>query len=436
VCWVRKSLTNFRVVGGDVWFQHRLQIFLLTFMLLFYFFAGVAICLGVLSVRGGLRFNSYVRQELARPRVDYTPFVSLIAPFRGLDQGLRENFLALVNQDYPAYELIFVTGRADDPALAIVEEVRARVGMSGCVATRLVVSGEATDSGQKVHNLMAAVRDLDDQTKVIAFVDSDARPHEQWLRSWVVPLHDQDLGAASSYRWFVPLGFNPAGHLRAVWNASIASALGRNERKNFCWGGATAIRRETFEAHQVIERWRGSVSDDFTLTRVLHEAGLRIRFVPHCLTASFENCSFRELHEFTNRQIKITRVYAPHLWKAILWGGLFFSPVFFGGMLLVLLRAALGLSFLIPAVLISVIFGLGALKALIRWWTVRLALASYGPRILGNPLAQLFLWPVASTLFLYNAIVAAGSRRINWRGISYELKSPTEAVIFSREKQE
>ena len=187
-------------------------------------------------IRGGLRFNSYVRQELSRPRVDYTPFVSLIAPFRGLDQGLRENFLALVNQDYPAYELIFVTGRADDPALTIVEEVRARVGISGCVAARLVVSGEATDSGQKVHNLMAAVRDLDRQTRVIAFVDSDARPHEQWLRSLVAPLHDQDLGAASSYRWFVPLGFNPAGHLRAVWNASIASALGTKRAQEFLLG--------------------------------------------------------------------------------------------------------------------------------------------------------------------------------------------------------
>jgi len=36
-------------------------------------------------------------------------------------------------------------------------------------------------------------------------------------------------------------------HLRAVWNAAIASALGADEQKNFCWGGSTAIRRSTFE---------------------------------------------------------------------------------------------------------------------------------------------------------------------------------------------
>jgi hypothetical protein len=35
-------------------------------------------------------------------------------------------------------------------------------------------------------------------------------------------------------------------------------------------------------------------------------------------------------------------------------------------------------------------------------------------------------------LFLLNAIAAACSRRIEWRGITYHLKSPTEAVIISR----
>ena len=48
-------------------------------------------------------------------------------------------------------------------------------------------------------------------------------------------------------------------------------------------------------------------------------------------------------------------------------------------------------------------------------------------------LAHILLWPVASLLYLYNAIAAGFSRRIKWRGITYELKSPTEAVIISRD---
>jgi hypothetical protein len=36
-------------------------------------------------------------------------------------------------------------------------------------------------------------------------------------------------------------------------------------------------------------------------------------------------------------------------------------------------------------------------------------------------------------LYLGNALIAGFSRRIKWRGITYELKSATEAVIISRE---
>jgi hypothetical protein len=49
-------------------------------------------------------------------------------------------------------------------------------------------------------------------------------------------------------------------------------------------------------------------------------------------------------------------------------------------------------------------------------------------------LAHIFLWPFASLLYLYNAIVAGFSQRITWRGIPYELKSPTETVIISRDR--
>ena len=137
--------------------------------------------------------------------------------------------------------------------------------------------------------------------------------------------------------------------------------------------------------------------------------------------------------EFTNRQIKITRVYAPHLWKAVLFGGLLFSPVFFGGIVLVLVRAAFGLPVAAPSILLCIIFALGAAKAWIRRRTVRLALANYGAVIPQTLLAHVLLWPLASALFLYNAVMAAFSRRIDWRGITYELKSPNEAVIIKRD---
>jgi hypothetical protein len=209
-----------------------------------------------------------------------------------------------------------------------------------------------------------------------------------------------------------------------VWNASIASALGADRTKNFCWGGSTAIRRTTFDRLAVNDRWRGTVSDDFTMTRVLKEAKLPIHFTPRCLVASVGDCDFKEMLEFTTRQIKITRVYASHLWLPLLLGSALFSIVFFGGLILI------GLSPRLPvALLLLLMFALGATKSFIRFRAVSRVLETSNRDLL----AHLVLWPVASLLYLYNAIIAGFSRRITWRGITYELKSPREAVIIPRE---
>src|SRR5437870_1718912 len=102
--------------------------------------------------------------------------------------------------------------------------------------------------------------------------------------------------------------------MRSVWNASIASALGPNTTSNFCWGGSMAIRRDVFDAVDMREKWLGTLSDDFAVTRAMNAAGLPIVFVPRALTASVEDCSLSKAVEFTNRQMKITRVYAMPLW--------------------------------------------------------------------------------------------------------------------------
>ncbi|MEJ7711746.1 MAG: hypothetical protein WKF84_18240 [Pyrinomonadaceae bacterium] len=85
----------------------------------------------------------------------------------------------------------------------------------------------------------------------------------------------------------------------------------------------------------MLEHWRGAVSDDFAMTRALQHEELPIVFVPQCLVASHEDVSWSELLEFTTRQIKITRVYAPHLWQIVLWTNLIFVAVFFGGVIII-----------------------------------------------------------------------------------------------------
>jgi cellulose synthase/poly-beta-1,6-N-acetylglucosamine synthase-like glycosyltransferase len=394
-------------------------------MVFFYFLAAVSIWFGIQSLLNGIRYAAYVRRETSRALPKFTPFVSVIAPGRGLEPGLKENLRTLLSQDYQNYEVLFVFDREDDPAIEVVSEL----GHGSSRIARTIIAGSATDSGQKVHNLRVAVIEIDPESEVLVFVDTDARPGPDWLRCLVAPLADETLGASTGYRWFVPSRGGVASRLRGVWNASVASALGSDTAKNFCWGGSTAIRRSVFENLAVSERWRGTVSDDFTITRVLKEAKLPIHFTPHCLVASVGDCDFKELFEFTTRQIKITRVYASHLWLPLLLGSALFAIVFFGGVILLILSPSIAL-----LLVLLIIFTLGATKSFIRWRAITIPLNHYRSSLNRDVLAHIFLWPFASLLYLYNAIVAGFSRRITWRGITYELKSPTEAVIISRDR--
>src|SRR5947209_14044486 len=337
-------------------------------MVFFYFFAALLILQSLISLRGGWRWLAYFRCELQRTLPDYTPHASVIVPCRGLDQDLAKNLRALFAQDYPRYEIIFVTDSAHDRALPVIESLRAAHAdaTTGAVVTRVVIAGAASDCGQKVHNLRAGLSACDPASEVFVFVDTDARPRRGWLRALVAPLADEHIGAATGYRWFVPAHGGFSSHLRSVWNASIASALGHSETQNFCWGGSTAIRRTTFARADVLAHWRGALSDDFALTRALKTAQLPIRFVPYCLTASHEDCSFSELLEFTTPQLKITRVYSPHLWRIVLISNLLFVLVCYGGLALAFVRVWRGTSAALPLALVGSIFVLGAAKAYLR----------------------------------------------------------------------
>jgi ceramide glucosyltransferase len=391
-------------------------------VLVYYFLAALATWFGIQSLLNGFRFAAYVQRETRRPLPDFQPFASVIVPGRGLEPGLAQNLQTLLTQDYPRYEVLFVFDRADDQAVQIVEEL---ISHGSSRIARTIIAGPATDSGQKVHNLRVAVTKIDPQSEVIVFVDTDARPGLDWLKQLVAPLADETLGASSGYRWFIPEKGGLASRLRGVWNASIASALGGDTTKNFCWGGSTAIRRSTFDQLKVNDRWRGTVSDDFLITRVLKEAKLPIHFTPNCLVPSVSDCDFSELLEFTTRQIKITRVYASHLWLPLLLGSALFTIAFFGGLILIGVYPRSSVAY----IFVSIIFTLGAAKSFIRFRAVSSVLRTSHRDLL----AHTFLWPFASLLYLYNTVAAGFSRRIKWRGITYELKSPNEAVIISRD---
>ena len=392
----------------------------------FYILAALLIYLSYKSLRSGIDYLNYFKQELAKPASEYTPFASVIAPCKGLDEGLEKNLTALLAQDHPNYEVIFVVDDESDQAIRVIEEVSGKTQKK----TKLVAARKASNSSQKVENLKEAVLYASDESEVFVFVDSDARPGREWLRGLVVPLEDVTIGAATGYRWFISEIPTFASELRNIWNASIASALGPNAKDNFCWGGSTAIRRDTFERLDIREKWRGTLSDDFTITRAMWDADLPIHFVPNALTPSIENCTFRGMLEFTTRQMKITRVYAPRLWLMSFLGSGLFCIVMTTAFLIAVLSPRNSFEVFAALATLFLVSTLSMAKSWIRLKAVRLTLTAYDANLQKQILPQLTLWLISPFIFLYNCTAALLSRRLVWRGTEYELVSNTQTRVI------
>jgi cellulose synthase/poly-beta-1,6-N-acetylglucosamine synthase-like glycosyltransferase len=392
----------------------------------------------LLALIATARFTRYALRRGAARQTRYQPKAVVIVPCRGLEQGFEENVQAILAQDYRDYEVIFVTDSENDPAhgvLARILKQRRRLSPS----TWMVVAGEAKNRGQKVHNLLAALDTLssiDRRVEALVFADSDMRPARNWLAELVAPLGDRRVGATTGYRWYLPSdeGLDPAQSfasiLLSVWNSSALSLLG--ERSGFAWGGSTAILRENFDGIGVKERWQGALSDDYVLTSAVRERGQRIKFVPECLVASRSEVTVKDLLEFTTRQMRITRVYSPRVWRLACVSHGLFNLAFWGGLLRLIVSSVTGTPNRSLAALLAGVFLLGAVTGAMRAFVAaRLLGARHGK----NWLAYLSLGPVVSLVYLYNVIASAKTTRIVWRGIGYDMISPYETVILHRPAQ-
>lgn len=386
------------------------------------------------SLRSGFRFLDYVRRRRAQQVGGYAPLAAVIIPVTGEDASLKENLEAFMAQEYPQYQLMLVVSDENDPACSILSTLVTEAAQDSgapCKAS-LVVAGISQAQGQKVHNLLRGLDAIAPGAEVLVFADADARPGPTWLRSLVAPLASRDVTVTTGFRWYLP-GHTFVSQLRAAWDTSIATLMGEHD-SSFPWGGSMAIRAEDFGRLQVRERYWGSiVSDDYCLGHAVQDGGGRIRFEPRCLMASRQDSSFAEFICWTNRQLIITRVYAPRLWAMGLAAHLLYSLAFVCGFLVLLTPAAAGWERIAVAALLAVVLALGMAKGKVREVVAgeifpeeREFLARYGKRYW-----QLTL--VVPWVMLWNFVVAGFIRTIEWGGVRYRLRSDHEVEIIGRD---
>jgi len=387
---------------------------------------------GVYSLWQGFQWLAMVRRRMASHAGFYAPRVAVICPCKGAELNLEANLTALARFDFANYELFFTLATSIDPALKVIEQVKAANPQH---PIHIVIAGRSEDSGEKVSNLRKAVEQVPEHFEVLVFVDSDITVGRGWLTKLISPLDDTRVGAATTYRWLIPARVagksEIASALGSAWNASVATMLGEHSR-NFCWGGGTAIRHATFNHINAIHFWQGSLSDDLALTNALENANLPILFVPECMAATSYAATFPELIEFTNRQVILTRVYSQRMWKAALAAHASYVATAVCSIYVIASAMIAGFPYaqlLLMAMLVPL---LAAMKGALRTVAIEELLPEWKPKLRQWSWVWTGLAPVVPFLYFWNFCVSLVSKTIRWRGIRYRLISANQLQVVKR----
>jgi hypothetical protein len=147
------------------------------------------------------------------------------------------------------------------------------------------------------------------------------------------------------------------------------------------------------------------------------------------LTLSYVETDFHELLEFTNRQILITRVYAHKVWASAAATHLLYCLTLAFGALLILddLLAQRPVFHLLTLTFLPLL--LSAIRGSIRLIGVTEALPAARSEITGQAWIYVLLAVFIPFLHLANFVNSLITRRIRWRGVTYELISPEQTRI-------
>ena len=238
--------------------------------------ASVSACVALAGLgqaaAGWAALSRHMRQ--AEPVLDAYPPVTVLKPLHGAEPLLEEALASLCTQDYPAFQIVFAAQDPHDPALVVVQRLRARFPDMDIAVT---VDSTLHGANRKIGNLLNAWPQAKHGIVVIA--DSDIHAGPGYLRSLVGALMQPGTGLATTLYTGLPANAALAALLGAAQinhsflpGALMARGLGRQD----CLGATMALRRETLEALGGLRALADHLADDAVLGRLVRAQGLRV----------------------------------------------------------------------------------------------------------------------------------------------------------------
>lgn len=386
----------------------------------------ITLIFGLIPLWFSRRFAISTAKKLNEPPRDYAPRASVMIPCKGVDLEFEENITAVLEQNYPAYEVLFVTATEDDPAH---EELKRIIEKHEGLPIRLLVAGINPRRGQKITNLLKAVENVSKETEVFVFLDADIRIHRNFLRYLVAPLKNESVGATTGFPWYLPQKGNMGSILRSIWGGGALPLL-VDPHRNFTSGAANAIRKEMFEKSDIKRALDRSISDSFAITNSVRKLGLQIEFIPQCLIISPDDSSLLDTLKWTNRQTIISRVYSPPFWWMVFLTYSFSNTMLILGIILLAFGISGEYALLLPSMLMLSLIPLEIINAAVLLPVIQQLIPDYRAQIDQLKWKYFIFTPLASILIMVNSLVSLTTNEITWRGVKYKLISPSETRVL------
>jgi ceramide glucosyltransferase len=205
--------------------------------------------------------------------------VTLIKPLHGAYPGMGDVLEGFCDQDYPSpVQIVFGVHDANDPAVAVVQALRARRPE---VDIELVIDGTIHGANRKVSNLInIAARARYD---VLVLSDADIGVPPDYLRLVVTALGVEGVGAVSCFYVGKAEGslWSRAGAMAINYgflpNAIFGRALGFAQP---CFGSTIALTARTLADIGGFAAFADQLADDYEIGRAVRARGLAIGIPP------------------------------------------------------------------------------------------------------------------------------------------------------------
>jgi ceramide glucosyltransferase len=344
----------------------------------------------------------FFRQPEPAPDRSYTPPVSILKPFRGLDPDAYDNLASFCRQDYPEYEMIFCVDPDDETVRPVIEKLRRDFPKR---EIRVLYGSGRIASNDKVAKLARMAAEARYETVVIS--DSDVRVQPDYLRAMTAPLHEEKVGAVTCFYVHTDLK-TFADRLQTVgmmsdFYAGILVAW-QIEGIKFALGPSIATTRARLAGFGGYAAIENSPGDDLLVGRLIAEQGYEVRLLRYAVSTVSDYASMNDLLQKRMRWIVVMRHMRP-------WGHL--------GLLL-----TQGLPWSLAAVAVHPTLAVAAgylgtyfvIRAMMTW-----IIGVHGLRQRGL-WAQMMLIPVWDAVAFFIWLASFLRSSIRWRGSDYYIR--------------